>query len=671
MKSRTSFINRGILKNDFKRFSWIGIVYLLALLCCIPLKILMTYSRPEEVKQYYDEFTYVTMFTFDSTALQMMLLLIVPVLTGILLFRYLQTNNASNMQHALPIKRVTLYNTHVLAGIIFLSLPLLITAVVSWLLLAGLGIDSVSILTILSWFSISLLFNLLLFMTSVFVGMFTGMSVLQGILSYILLLLPSGLSMLLIEFMQVYTFGFAGNYYSSSIGNWSPLIKLVSLSNSSLQLGEIITYILVIILFFFIGAFFYPRRHLETAGNAVAFEVLRPIFKYGVTFCSMLLIGTYFYHSQDSITWTYFGYFLGAIITYFFMEILLNKSLYIFNRKTFRDFGIYGLAVILLIRMMQFDITGYEKRIPQLSQVESIYMDHSFYPLINQQTLPDYRQQELPVIFHEKDNMERIYALHHSIVKNREKNKQIPRTGYNKHLEHISLAYELKDGSYICRNYTIDQTEYAQQLKLIYESAEYKKLHYSVLRVSPAQVNSIEMTVNEVNKELRITDPVQIQQALAALHEDIGAESYEEMVINNKSPWGNISILLKNEKRVDIQWQKHYSTYTEWLKSIGKYEQARIMPGDIAYAVIGTLNDWEKGRYDPEELINQAGALKITDPQKLEWYLQNYEEGYSQYEQRPKYSIIFVIKKDGGMINGFIPADIAPQYVTQHFSQVN
>ena len=49
MKSKTSFFNRGVLLNDFKRFAWIGAGYLLVLLLSVPLKVFMLYSNLEYV----------------------------------------------------------------------------------------------------------------------------------------------------------------------------------------------------------------------------------------------------------------------------------------------------------------------------------------------------------------------------------------------------------------------------------------------------------------------------------------------------------------------------------------------------------------------------------------------------------------------------------------------
>jgi ABC-2 type transport system permease protein len=177
MKSKTSFITTGILRNDFKSLGWIGGGYLLGLLLSVPLQLIMLYSRAQQnpdiyYRPYSDSYAFLGIFQFNS-ALQVMLLVLVPILAGIWLFRYLQDDKAADMIHALPVRREILYNTHVLSGLIFLFVPLIITALVSWALVAGLGLPHVSFIKILIWLSVSMLLNLLFFLTSVFTGTFT------------------------------------------------------------------------------------------------------------------------------------------------------------------------------------------------------------------------------------------------------------------------------------------------------------------------------------------------------------------------------------------------------------------------------------------------------------------------------------------------------------------
>jgi len=275
MKLKTSFINRGILFNDFKRFAWISAGYLLVLLLSLPLKVFMLYSQLEDIR-INNVYMYSRIFQFDTNQsfLSVMALILVPVLTGLLLFRYLQDNQAADMIHALPVKREVLYNTHIIAGILILFMPLTLTALISWALVSGLGIEQLNGI-ILSWLFISLLINLLFFMTSVAVGMITGMTTLQGVLTYILLHLPSGLSVLLLNNMHKYTYGFAYDYYLGKIEKLSPLIRLTEISIHPIKTSEIAVYLLSSITLYFVGRYIYQRRHIEAAGNAIAFDGLR------------------------------------------------------------------------------------------------------------------------------------------------------------------------------------------------------------------------------------------------------------------------------------------------------------------------------------------------------------------------------------------------------------
>ncbi|OPX86183.1 MAG: ABC-2 family transporter protein [Pelotomaculum sp. PtaB.Bin104] len=680
MKSKTSFINMGILLNDLKRFAWIGAGYLLVLLLSVPLKIFMLYSRDEEPR-IINASDYLRVFQFDpnTSFLQVLMLIVVPVLTGLLLFRYLQDSRAADMAHTLPVKRETLYNTHVVTGIVFLFLPLILTALVSWALVAGLGLEDVNGADILTWLSNSLLISLLFFVCCVAVGMITGMTTLQGVLSIIVLLLPSGLSMLLLHNLNQYIYGFAYEYYLPQVEKLSPLIRLTEISRNPYGTGEIVLYLISSIVLYFVGRSLYSRRHIETAGSAITFGALRPFFKYSVTFCSMLLTGSYFNQVQDSMAWTYFGYLLGSLLAYFLIEILLHKSLQVFRWQQLKGYGIYALAMAVLLGLFHFDCMGYEKKLPLLSEVKSVYMDNSFYPLTNVPanvpaanalvTEEWYQYTPVKAIFTDKNSIARIYSLHEQIIANRldKKASSLPKSTRN--TERICLAYELENGKNIYRQYVITTPAYADSLKPIYESREYKELHNEILRVNPAEVDFIEIngTVDRPNKNLRIVDPELIAQAVAALQSDIYDETYEEMVnINGKIPWAQVHIQVKN-RSFSQDWKKSHVNFEQWLKDTGKHDQVRVLPGaDIACAFIDRapdINEADSGRpqsktsqpaINIEALEKNPGVLKITDPEKLEWCLRHY---YGNSEQAA-YQVVFV-RNDGGTFTGFLSANLA------------
>lgn len=677
MKLKTSFINQGILRNDLKRFTWIGVTYLLLLLASVPLKILMWHSR-EQAQQINYTADYIRIFQFDPYApTQIMIFIIVPVVAGLLLFRYLQDGRSADMAHALPVSRGTHYSTHVTVGIILLFAPLIITALVSWLLVAGLGIEAVNITNILNWLSNSLLINLLFFISTAAVGMVTGMTALQGALSYVLLLLPSGLSYLLLHNLNQYTYGFALDYYASKIENLSPLFRLSWISSSYLRPAEIAAYLGASMVLFFVGRSLYRLRNSETAGSAISFTVLQPIFKYAVTFCFMLLIGSYFNAMQDSVAWTYFGYFIGSLLAYFLMEILLNKSVQVFRRHQIRGYGIYALVMVLLLGLFHFDWTGYEKRLPEIGEVAGVYMDASFHSFIYQPAAPDsetvYYYSEGPgkAVFTDQENIAHIYALHQQIIAHREDNKKTASSVGNRYAPQICLAYELPGGKHLYRQYGIDPEMYAGNLKPIYESREYKELHNAIFHINPAEVDFIEISGHHYsNKKLRIIEPEAIAQVFSALQADIYDQTYEE-IVGGRPSWASVEIRVKN--RVFCQdWKKSYTHLEQWLKDSGNYEQARLMPElDLACAYIDKFSapDEEEDRIprskewmmDPESLAQRPGVLKITDPDQMEWCLREYygDDTEAAYE-------VFFVLKNSGIISGYLKGTDAPAFIRNH-----
>lgn len=706
MKSKTSFIDLGVLRNDFKTLGWIGAVYLLAMLLCVPLKILMLHSNPEStfINISNGVNVYLRIFQFGSF-FQVILMILVPVLAGLLLFRYLQDNKAADMIHAWPVQRVTLYNTHILAGLVLLALPLIITALVSWALMAGLGISGVSAAAVFTWLGVSLLIHLLFFLTSVATGMFTGLSIVQGLLSYILLLLPAGLLSLIMHNLKMYIYGFAYDYYySTNLDLLSPLVRIFeSLSSYTLQTSEIVAYLLISAALYGIGLYLYKRRQLETAGTAITFPILRPLFKYGVTFCFMLLLGSYFRSTQNTAVWTYFGYFLGAGLGYFLTEILFKKSWQVFRFQVVKGFLVYSLIMIGLIGVINADFTGYEKRLPPLTKVESVYLDSSFF-LLNESTRPKItgipsadinmvsQVSSLPVrIYKEADNIAEIHALHQEIINNRNQGKAFEsNSSHDYRQERICLVYNLTDGSTISRQYNIKADDYHKNLEAIYETEEYKLFQYPILSLEPAQIKMLEISPADVNKKgVRIVDPQLINQAVAALQADAKRQTYEDMT-SLQPFWAHISILLDTPENAEgrrdelrLSWEKSFVIFEQWLIDTEQINSARVLPGDdIEYAVVTrrVVDDHDAGigaakqmtRQEIVDLASDPRNLKISASDQLEACLRSYSyiNSYVDYRSDDEtiYEVFFLLQ-DGNSFSGGFNENSSPVFVREFFGK--
>ena len=205
MQSKMSLINKELLVYIFRSSGWISLLFLLGLLFSLPLEVLMTVL--DERGQFYE---WENNLFFVHADIQYALLLVIPVLLAVFLFRFLQVKQLSDFIHSLPLSRKQIYVHHVVAGIIYLLLPILLTAFTLLILHWTMDVSQIYTLTDIGvWLGTIIVLALLIFSASVFIGMITGLSALQAILTYIFLLLPVGLLVLFAENMKFLLFGFS------------------------------------------------------------------------------------------------------------------------------------------------------------------------------------------------------------------------------------------------------------------------------------------------------------------------------------------------------------------------------------------------------------------------------------------------------------------------------
>ncbi|MEH6882182.1 multidrug ABC transporter permease, partial [Priestia megaterium] len=175
MQSKTSSFNRGMWIQSMRNVGWIGALYTLVLLFILPLQIILRYTGEVNENGMYTE-KLKTLFEVVGS-LQFLFMFTVPVVLAIFLFRYIQTKSAADYIHSLPISRGVLFWQNVLLGIVSLVLPVIISAIVLFLIKDSVNVDDLYTLKlILRWAIDTIILNIFVFSGAVFAGMFTGMS---------------------------------------------------------------------------------------------------------------------------------------------------------------------------------------------------------------------------------------------------------------------------------------------------------------------------------------------------------------------------------------------------------------------------------------------------------------------------------------------------------------
>ena len=392
MRSVTSYFNRELLRGALQRTWPLWAAYTLIWLLLLPVTLFIrlsdrhiVYSRPT------------LSYELLSTGLPSgaMMAAVFGIFFDMALFAYLTNSRATNGMHAMPIRREGLFLTHYLAGLFCQVVTLLVSFALAALVTAAFGVFDgyavgmgllLCVLLVLFFYSFGVL-------CMVCVGQILAGAVFYGILNFLFV----GMEVLLRSFAGNFLYGYDGRSSAFSTAPLSPPVEIASSLSVSyvydgidpigvrvFHLGTFAAYAAAGLVLAALALLLYRKRRSEMTGNTVAIGWLRPVFKYGVAFCSAFSLGqllSYFVFELTDSTYTA-GALIGTIacmifaglIGYYAAEMLLKKSFRVF--KTSWKGALATSAVLILIGLsFPLDLTGYQTRVPEQSDIVSATVD--------------------------------------------------------------------------------------------------------------------------------------------------------------------------------------------------------------------------------------------------------------------------------------------------------
>ena len=211
-----------------------------------------------------------------------------------------------------------------------------------------------------------------------------ALPVFYGILNF----LVKGLSVLFEALAEAFLFGYYSSDWVGTLANWfTPVVKLCTQVGPNYDdwnrgagplrgFSYILLYAVVGVVFSLLALAVYRRRRLESAGDIVAVSWVRPIFKYGVAFCSAIFLGVYghaflFGSLPDNLASLVLFLVLFGLVGYFAAEMLLHKSFRVF-RRSWKGAAVFTLALLVCCGGLQFDLFGFERWVPQADEIQSV-----------------------------------------------------------------------------------------------------------------------------------------------------------------------------------------------------------------------------------------------------------------------------------------------------------
>ncbi|AIQ45221.1 hypothetical protein R70723_04415 [Paenibacillus sp. FSL R7-0273] len=630
MRSRF-FFNSSVIRQNLRQHGWIGIIYSLVLLFALPLQLFLN-DDPNPERRSLDN------LFFIGGEIQMLFSVTVPVAAALFLFRYLQAKASSDLWHSLPLRREHLLVSHTVSGLILVLTPVWLTAAVTGIVrtLDG-NMYIYSWADVGKWCLTLTVLTLFLFIFSVFVGICTGQSVLQGVVIYVLLALPAVLLMLVNEHFSMYLYGYPAWYGLGGRNDvWSPLLHMIYVKTNPFTAGYLWLYSALSVLLFALSFLLYRKRHGEKAGQAIAFTYFNPLFKAGVMLCAMLLSGTYFAHLRyQQLGWIIAGHLIGALVGYIAAEMLIRKTWLILTRKASLEFAAYAALLGLVLYVPVSGLTGYEKRVPAADKVEGVFAsdNYSTYDAYWNNAHP-FTDKVNPFI-KDKDYVEAVRMLHQAMTSAR------PRPQGGEYRE-FYLTYKLDNGRTLNRSYQVPVAGFEPELRTVMESQGYKSTLYRLFQLDK-EIEGIRFS--HYNKALIISNPQEVNELKEILKREIMNMSYEDQMGGQRS-YSSIQIIGKPDPDYpyfsDYEWKHSFSELTEWLEQRGYADKIRITPADVKSAEI-IPNEYAgrfsgNDRYDPERHLELArtenrlaavqDAAAIKDILDRGRYYTNSEGGY-------------------------------------------
>lgn len=597
MRSKTSFFNKTLFLSDIKRYWWVSAAetLLLILACVIPLYTECMFAFANEhtsIHLWNENPILVTMpFSFG---------------TAIIMFTYMHFNGSVSSMHSLPVKRYGLYITKLVSSAAILTVPILITGIIISIMSMGeVCADYVKPSDIALWMYTAFIYSAIIFSLTLLVNMMTGNPIGTVIFTVGFAVLPLFITGILTSIFDVEVFGYSSRY-SQDILNYFYIAP-----RSVAKKDYAAVYPVLSVIFLVLAYMLYRIRKSESHGEVITFRWLNPLF---IGIIAALASGAGYGYCQGILnikslfTMLPFG-LLGTVIAY----MISKKALKL--KGVLKPIGVYLIISLCFIGFIKFDISGYEKRVPDAQEIASASISSNYYGA--------------EPMFTQSEDIASVLRLHSHLIttKNRDNDD-----GY-----YTDIIYELKNGKRMTREYRLDYKADKSFLKPVYETDEYIKRMYSCLWQDEFTSAGIhDRRVSNDNILTLYPDNEDMNILIDALKTDLYDLKYEEILKVRNNGNGSLKVTLEWNEEANDDYKTVYSnsetfhiydTYTNTIKvltELGIYEKIP-KASDIVNAEIEIRHAFD------DKLINS-----YTIEQKEE-----VESLYSGYENMVSESVTF------------------------------
>ncbi len=627
MKLRTSFFKPVALKKDILRFAPIWALYLIGMMM-----ILLEMGSYND----YDNFArnhlpgLVTAFGIVN--------LCYAGISANLLFGDLYNTKMCYSLHAMPYRRESWLATHLIAGLLFSLVPNLIASAymmfrledywflaLYWLLASTLqfiffyGVATVSALLTGNRFAMLLVyagFNFVAMLLYATVEVIY-LPMLEGVLTNVEGFTRFSPVVQLFQY-KYFTFTRIENQYTDIYDTYKYFYRYDGLSDGW---GYLAILGCVGVVAMFLSFWLYRKRHLESAGDFIAFPKLKGLACVIMTLCVTLcfaLVGELF---GNTILWL----IVGLIIGFFGSLMLLERRLKVFRKRTFLGFAAMAVAVTLSVLAIYCDWFGIESWTPKAGHVASV-------------TVSDTRNDH-PSYNGLRTTLEDEYDIQQIITAHQDALTHLDDMYNGKQYIYVYLTYQMKSGRTVTRYYRVPFGSESYDVFRGYLYNTESVLGFTDAAAAAPNITYMYTSAGEVTPDM-------YEKVLIALQKD-AANGFVDMDHSEKAYYIEYSFMNEEGENIYRSLSVHKQAsefsalmqdpqfqmgYTDWDQLMAGMKMVDVMYDDYGLSILG--EDWEDLLITLRKDV-ESGNAKANEyvPNSIRVYYESRVNGRNQYRE--------------------------------------
>ena len=531
MKSRTSFCNGALLRRTVIKSLPLWGAYLLLFLVLLPM---VLYSQ-DRWHSLIDVRDYVLSMAAGGSQ---MFGAAYGLASACMVFHWLYKSRSANFFGALPVDRTALFGTCYLAGLLFAVVPHLLTVILSVPAAFVWGMALLKDLAI--WFAVMTLTYLFYYSLAVLVAMIVGnlfaLPVLYAIVNFTAVVVESVVRSLLEYF--IYGLSFRGDF----LFDWASPLYYTVIQGNGFNLHRVYDEVaatatdivfegwpMILIMaaigvgFAVIAYFLHKHRRMESAGDVIAVQHLKPVVLYcftvgcsivlGYLLANLLLSGSI---GTEDFVGVLICMLVGAFVGYFGGQMLLHKSMRIFRKRYWLNWAVTCVIITAVMLCARYDLFGYAHYIPDLDEVEAVSLGYG----------GDFHD--------DREFAKDVAELHQACLDRQfETERMKPEDGYNR----MYLSYKMKDGRLVEREYLLpisqelarDENSLIRMFEDLYNDPDYKVVRELPDNYSAADIESCLIIQNVSGKDVWLSRQEAYDFLKACLEPDLRESDMESI----------------------------------------------------------------------------------------------------------------------------------------------